>query len=98
MSQEESVIPLGGWHIESEFTNCGDCPENHAGSIKLQGANGDFYVFKIEPNGSYALEGGYATRYEDTRKRSRELAELVVRVLNRELPGGKLRVRRKGAK
>jgi len=97
--KKENGIPEGGWHIESEFTNYRDRPENHAGSIKLNGSWGDYHIFKIEPNGIYALGASYKdNNEEETKQLSQEFAELVVKVLNRELPGGKLRVRRKGVK
>lgn len=92
MSQNES------WTI-SEDTNYHDKPGSHAGSICLSSGYGRFYVFKIEPNGCYAVSGfGYRDDGKEVQAASRKLAELVVRVLNRELPGGKLRVRRKGVK
>lgn len=94
MSKNES------WTILDD-TNHHDEPDTHAGSICLSGPNdrGIFYVFKIEPNGCYATtEFGYGDDKETVKAASRELAELVVKVLNRELPEGKLRVRRKGAK
>ena len=90
-------ILQGGWFIDSKHTNCHDPASNHAGSIKLDGPRGIFYIFKIEPNGSYALDSTYTGEDADTKQKSRELADRVVKVLNRELPGGKFRVRRKGA-
>lgn len=81
------------WIITDE-TNCGQ--EENAGSIKLKGPKGlsHYHIFKIEPNGCYAFD-----RYssgQTIKQESRKFAEEVVKVLNRELPGGRPRVRRKG--